>query len=456
MSNRFVAELTVGFSSAARNDFTNHVAATHVIIQPGLNTITLRAKATRVGNWQFRQLSVTVDRFEFLSESLGPAVPGRPFEVTTKAATALLSFKNLIAGLVQPLSLVVSAGSHVFPAHSQINVRCSKQLLIRLAATPTAGALAAANPFRPDITLHFERLQSFEERTVQLEAICELPGQRDEKPIEHTVTLLCPWSRHEIPCALHFMPPISASCRLHSSETRKFLQIIIKGCADVALSLSDAAMTCDYRGVRLIDKNPAGQRQVRITRGLSVSYLWEIEVEPLLAEGQSPLIKVLLGLRYAPDDDAVTDAPKKAYTCKFDVSDYATLFRIQAKVEPSELCRVGSVCQLSLRISKVQDSPFVDLMYEVMADQNIWAVCGRSAGVVSMRDIESQSMLLDVLPLSAGFLPMPNIRLSKYIAVDKGRAEGQSHPKLQPFPPGQVYNATKSMQIHVLASTGGD
>lgn len=440
------------------------MAATNVTLQPGANTVTLRAKATRVGTWNFRQLSVTVDPLEFLTESTAaqllltpPSSKCHPFEVTTKAASALLSFKNLIAGLPQPLSLIVSAGSHVFAPHSQIHIRCSKNLLIRPAKDPDAAG-AAANPFRPDITLHFDQFRSFEERTVRLEAVCDLPGQRDDKPIEHTVTLLCPWSRQDIPCALHFMPPITASCRLHSSETRKFLQIIIKGSADVPLSLSNAAMSCDYRGVRLTDQNPTSQRQVRLTRGLCVSYLWEIEVEPLLAEGQSPVIKVQFGLRYACADGPA-EADSKPYTCKFDVSDYATLFRIQAKVDASELCRVGSVCQLSLRISKVQDSPYVDLMYEVMADQNIWAVCGRSAGVVSMRDIESQSMILDVLPLSAGFLPMPNIRLSKYIAVDKSGLAGghqSQHPKLQPFPPGQVYNATKSMQIHVLAGTGGD
>lgn len=409
---------------------------------------------------------MTVDRLEFLSEATTPVMKVRPFEVTTKAAGALLSYKNLVAGLVQPISLIVSAGSHVFPARSQIHIRCSKHLLIRAAAAGD-DAPNAADPFRAECTLHFDHIRTFEERTVRLEAICELPGQRDDKPLEHTVTLQCPWSRAEIPCQLHFVPPISASCRLHSSETRKFLQIIIKGTTSAddvpALRLSEATMLCDYRGVRLTDKNPQSQRVVRITRGLCVSYLWEIEVEPLLAEGQSPVIKVQFGLKYAPDGDenggdAAAVAEAKAYTCKFDVSDYATLFRIQAKVEPSELCRVGSVCQLNLRISKVQESPFVDLMYEVMADQNVWAVCGRSAGVVSMRDIESQSMMLDVLPLSAGFLPMPNIRLSKYIAADRSRAEssGAAHPKLQPFPPGQVYNATKSMQIHVLAGSTAD
>lgn len=386
------------------------------------------------------QLSITLNQIEFLSESL--PVKLQPFEITTKAATAILSFKNLIAGLIQPVCLIVSAGSFVFPPQSQIVLRCSKHLQMRIADSQ--------DTFKTELTVHFDAFKSFEERSVQLEAICELPGQRDEKPIEHHVSLQCPWSRHDLPMVLHFMPPITASCRLHSSETRKFLQVIIKG-ADAQLSLFDAIMLCDHKGVNLKDENPASQKHVSISKGLSVSYLWEIAVEPLLAEGESPVIKVNFALKYAATPDTPADE-RKSYSCKFDVSDYTTLFRIHAKLEPLELCRVGSVCNLNLRITKIKENPFADLMYEVMADQNIWAVCGRSAGVVSMRDIESQSVILDVLPLSAGFLPMPNIRLSKYISGDKSRGADGIQPKLQPFPPGQVYNATKSVQIHVLAS----
>lgn len=366
----------------------------------------------------------------------------QPFEITTKAASAILSFKNLIAGLIQPVCLIVSSGSFVFPPQSQIVLRCSKHFQMRLADSN--------DPFKSELSVHFEGFKSFAERSVQLEAICELPGQRDEKPIEHHVHLQCPWSRQEVSIPLHFMPPITASCRLHSSETRKFLQVIIKG-ADAELSLFDATMTCEHKGVNLKDENPASQKHISISKGLSVSYLWEIAVEPLLAEGESPVIKVNFAMKYAAGPDTPAGA-RKGYSCKFDVSDYTTLFRIHAKLEPLELCRVGSVCNLNLRITKIKENPFADLMYEVMADQNIWAVCGRSAGVVSMRDIESQSVILDVLPLSAGFLPMPNIRLSKYISGDKNRGADGMQPKLQPFPPGQVYNATKSVQIHVLAS----
>ena len=83
-----------------------------------------------------------------------------------------------------------------------------------------------------------------------------------------------------------------------------------------------------------------------------------------------------------------------------------------------------------------------------MPENELWAVVGRTAGVISMSNCDAQSVIVEVLPISAGFLPLPNIRLSKYISAEKN----EIHPKLQPFPPGQIYNATKSLQIHVLAT----
>lgn len=89
-------------------------------------------------------------------------------------------------------------------------------------------------------------------------------------------------------------------------------------------------------------------------------------------------------------------------------------------------------------------------MYEVLADQNTWAVCGRSSGVVSMQDVQSTVITVEVLPLSAGFLALPTIRILKYVSKEAAQ------PKLQQFPPGQIYNSTKSIQIHVLASNNAE
>lgn len=392
------------------------------------------------------QLSIRIEKLDFLSESL-PA-NCKPFEITTKAASAVLSFKNLIAGVEQHVDLLVSSGSFIFPKEASITLKCSKYVKVRETANKESSEDDnEIGEFKSEATIKLFDVKPFEERKIPLAVICDLLGQRDEKLIEQKITLQCPWSRNEIAIPLSFMPAMVASCRLHSSGTRKFLQVMVKG-IESQLELTNIAMTCDSNGVTLHDNNPPSVQSYRCQKNLIVSLLWEIEVEPLQAECQLKLIKVNFSLNYAHVNDGVVSNLTKRYHCKFDVTDYTTLFRIEAKLEPGELCRVGSVYNLNLKIIKVHSSPFVDLMYEVMPDQNVWAVVGRTAGVISMAERDAQSVMVEVLPLSPGFLPLPNIRLSKYISAEKN----EIHPKLQPFPPGQIYNATKSLQIHVLAT----
>ncbi|XP_041764144.1 trafficking protein particle complex subunit 10 [Anopheles merus] len=440
-------------SPTQRSDFTNSVSSEpRLVLKPGRNTITLRAKATRVGTWSFRQLSIQVDTVEFLSEALPPKIGN--FETITKASVATMNFVNLVAGVEQPVELVISAGSFRFPKDATATVRCSKNLKMRLTATANGAADGERLPFEKELIVQLAEFAPFEKRTIALEAICDLPGKREERAIEQKVSLQVPWSRNEITIPLHFMPALIASCRLHSSGARKFLQVVLKGVSDYRLVLRDARMTCAAEGVTIIDINPPEQQETVMSKALAISYLYEFQVEALKAETELPIVNVDFRMRFADatvPEECRTYLP---YSVTFDVMDYTTLFTICAKVEPQELCRVNSVCHLNLRISKVHDNPYADLMYEVLADQNMWAVVGRTAGVISMEEVESHSITLDVLPLTAGFLPLPNIRLSKYISANKSKND--THSRLQPFPPGQIYNSTKSMQIHVLASNNND
>ncbi|EDS30577.1 transmembrane protein 1/tmem1b [Culex quinquefasciatus] len=435
-------------SPTQRTDFTNCVASEKLLLQPGLNVVRLSAKAKRVGTWSFKQLAIQVENVEFLSESLPQGLPS--FEIITKASSAVLNFMNLIAGVEQPVKLIISGGSFRFPKDASIVLKCSKNLKMRLAGTIVGDEKPG---FERELVVNLRDFQSFEERAIELEALCDLPGRREEKPIEQKVTLQVPWSRNEIQIPLHFLPALIASCRLHSSGSRKFLQVILKGVSDHKLILKDAGMTCAAEGVTIIDINPPSQNEMVMSKTLSISYLYEIQVEALKAESELPVIHVDYRMKFADSSLPADVRYYIPYSVTFDVMDYTTLFTICAKIEPSELCRVNSVCHLNLRISKVHANPFTDLMYEVLADQNMWVVVGRTAGVISMEEVESHSITLDVLPLAAGFLPLPNIRLSKYISKSK---TNDTHPRLQPFPPGQIYNSTKSMQIHVLASTNAE
>lgn len=119
-----------------------------------------------------------------------------------------------------------------------------------------------------------------------------------------------------------------------------------------------------------------------------------------------------------------------------------------AKVEPSkgsEFCRASTMCHLHLTVERVSESLRSSLMYEVLVDQTMWAVCGRTtgmvwfllfvfscifvskvifeqiscAGVVTLDETHKQTIQLDVMPLMSGYLPVPLVRLSKYIPADQ-------------------------------------
>jgi hypothetical protein len=50
-----------------------------------------------------------------------------------------------------------------------------------------------------------------------------------------------------------------------------------------------------------------------------------------------------------------------------------------------------------------------------LADQALWAVCGRVAGVINMEGSKKQTLIVEVMPLVGGHLQLPRVRLSKYI-----------------------------------------
>lgn len=53
----------------------------------------------------------------------------------------------------------------------------------------------------------------------------------------------------------------------------------------------------------------------------------------------------------------------------------------------------------------------------------MWAICGRSSGIVSLDDENDDATLqqvnLDVMPMTPGYLPLPTVHLSNYIPADQ-------------------------------------
>eukprot|EP00061_Rhincodon_typus_P011781 g37054.t1 len=96
------------------------------------------------------------------------------------------------------------------------------------------------------------------------------------------------------------------------------------------------------------------------------------------------------------------------------------------------MCKTGTLCNLEVSIVRLSDLTEVDkdeslvdcdgycttkLMYEVVDNSSNWAVCGKSSGVISMPVAAraTHKVHMEVMPLFAGFLPFPDIKLFKYL-----------------------------------------
>ena len=64
--------------------------------------------------------------------------------------------------------------------------------------------------------------------------------------------------------------------------------------------------------------------------------------------------------------------------------------------------------------------------FQVLADQAVWAVCGRVAGVINMDGSKKQTMVVEVMPLVGGHLQLPRVRLSKYIQAGNASVSSAS------------------------------
>nr|CAD7200015.1 unnamed protein product [Timema douglasi] len=421
-------------------------------------------KAREKGLYRLGQLSLRVAiNLEFLSGTLTPRVG---FEVTREPPSVTLNMggKDLLAGLEQDMVLTVSSGSQRIEEGACLKLHASRGLSLQVQSSEES--------LCQEILVPLLQTEPFTTLSMQLRVMAELPPKRDSSVIEHKVMVQCPWLVEDRIIPLHFKPPFMSTCRLHTAQVRKFVQVVVAGLTTQMVELREPELSVmSDLDLPLMSLNPQhGQKQIA-GNNMNVSFMWEVDVD---AVQDTPPIKTEFSVKYSPINNVTTLSSEQLFTtykCNFDVQDY----------KGSELCRSGTMCHLQLKVTRVNSGPHNSLMYEVLADQTMWAVCGRTAGVISLETVDKQNITLDVMPLIGGYLPLPGIRLSKYIPADhkspgrdlsqtlaslwliihlypppldmNRKIELSSHPRLEPFSPGQVYNSSKAQQVHVITSS---
>ncbi|KAL0275695.1 UNVERIFIED_CONTAM: hypothetical protein PYX00_003484 [Menopon gallinae] len=443
-------------SMPTRHDCTNSLSSETFTLNPGSNRIPVSWKSEDTGKYKLGQISFQLGGLELLGPVPSPAPV---FTIEREKSTVNLNpdTGDLIAGLMQSCTLTLHTGSYHISNGTVIQIKCSDGL-------KATDKLDDDESLTSELKISLPDINPFGTIEIPIRVLAELPPQREKDPttIQHLVKIHYGWCEEETTTSLVFQAPLKSIMRLHTTLQKKFLHITVIGLTAQKLALQSAELqSVNVDAPVTKSLNTWNGKPLVIASGLNSSFLWELDTNPL--KNNDDNIKLQYTMEYVPVDDTYVSTSKpRLYKCHFDLQNYKTLFVVDCELEPgneADFCRVGTMCQLNLEVTTLTGKEIdASLMYEVLVDQTTWAVCGRAAGVITFDSESKKNVTLDVMPLCQGFLPMPSVRLSKYIPAAKKDTNRQetSRPRLESFNPGQVYTASKSRQVHVLPAPSSE
>ncbi|XP_015219071.1 trafficking protein particle complex subunit 10 isoform X2 [Lepisosteus oculatus] len=354
--------------------------------------------------------------------------------------------------------------------------------------------------------------------------------------IDQKMSIDCPWSIYSTLVALTFYIPfksqhslLSAGKRFNSipltfpfplnvdsmtatfssdQPFRKYIQVCMQNMSDMNFCLLNHCLTEKQKNttLELVPVNIKPQQNVYSKQ--SVFCLWEVKwtTEP------PSCLQCVFTISFSPMTEE--EPSFQPYSYEFQLDNISTLYSVKAQIVPAlgvQHCRTGSLCSLNVSLTRLSDLIeqnsdegltesdvlcTTKVMYEVADNSSNWAVCGKSSGVISMPVMASAThkVQMEVMPLFAGNLPFPSIRVFKYLphhaahsiqpdtdswiendnlSIDKSLEEqgdnssirsrtsthsiGNEHkglpiPRLEPFSSGQVFNSSSGQQVLVMPS----
>ncbi|XP_023619341.1 trafficking protein particle complex subunit 10 isoform X6 [Myotis lucifugus] len=535
-------------SGVALDDGAPVLKCCGVTLEPGANTITFRTQAKEPGTYTLRQLCASAGPVCFVLPHLYPLAQYDVYSQEPQLHVEPLA-DSLLAGIPQKVKFTVTTGHYTVKNGDSLQLSNVEAMLILCHAENKAVIYSNTREKASDASL---RVQSSDKVTsISLPAapayhmiefeleVLSLPSapaaggegestmlgmtEAQRKPkdtqkadhcmatTDHKVSIECPWSIYSTVIALTFSVPFRTTHAVLSAGTRKYIQVCVQNLSELDFRLSDSDLvdTGDSTDLQLLPLNTKSQQHICSRQ--SVFFVWELT----WTREPPPSLRGRFSMEFRPASEERLSISLKPYTYEFQVENFFTLYTVKAEILPpagTELCRTGSLCALEVSITRLSDLLEVDrdealtesdeyfstkLMYEVVDNSSNWAVCGKSSGVISMPVVAQAThrVHMEVMPLFAGYLPLPDVRLFKYLphhsahssqldadswiendslSVDKHvddqldsssiKSRGSVHsaassehkglpmPRLQALPPGQVFNSSTGMQILVIPS----
>ncbi|CAN8017882.1 unnamed protein product, partial [Ixodes persulcatus] len=376
---------------------------------PGLNKLVITHKVDIPGRYRPRQLFVDWEQLSLVQLELGP----QPcLHITKESPRLALHFPQgeLLAGVAQRVQLVVTSGSHPVAPEDRVFLKASRGLQLK-ARTPrrTDGERrpqVVGGEFTTEASVPVGPLEPSQSASVELQLLAQV--SRDA--LSHQVSLSLLEANAQV--QLHFLPPFECSHRLHTCHQRKYVQVSLQGLTSQCFTVGNASLVATDNQQVFLKPLHSSSQLLRVSPEQTAQFLWE------MMNGDGKPVRFSFSLLYSLAGQG-GQRIESTFTHDFRMDSYQTLYAVKVRVDPhsgSEFCRAECPCSLEVRISQLGPVAHTSaLMYELLPDPNVWAVCGRTAGVVHMNETEEHTVTLEVKPLVRGFLPLPTVRLSKYI-----------------------------------------
>uniref|UniRef100_A0A7N6B464 Trafficking protein particle complex 10 n=1 Tax=Anabas testudineus TaxID=64144 RepID=A0A7N6B464_ANATE len=501
-----------------------------VTLEPGINSIIFTAPSEQPGTYTLRQLCATVGQVQFVLPHMYPSVQYEVYSQEPQLTVEPLA-EPLLAGLPQIVKFTLLTGHYTVKKGVALQLSNTDTMPILPSTSCTARiSNPAAGPYPNLVGESVLSIQSSEKVTsislpptppyhtleFQLEVLCIIPSGYHQ-PDQYSLfacpqmSIDCPWSIYSTLLALTFYIPFKTKHSLLSAGNRKYMQVCVQNVSDVTFMLAEVKLTEKQHASLELQSLNTKTQQLLCSKH-SVFCLWEVRWKDDLPS----CLQCVFSANFSPLNQEISAF--KPFHYQFQLERVTTLYSVRAEILPpagEQHCRSGFLCGLEVCITRLSEPTegemaeetdtdglkTTKLMYEVADSSSNWAVCGKSSGMVSMpmRANATHKVQIEVMPLFAGHLPFPKIKVLKYLPhtaavaiqpdpdscvendslslLDKTlddqadtasiRSRGSVHsvgsgdqqqrgvamPRLEPFSPGQVFNNSHARQVLVLPAT---
>ncbi|KAK7938798.1 hypothetical protein WMY93_002124 [Mugilogobius chulae] len=485
------SETPNGASPLVMKEEAQMLTVQDVTLHPGINSIKLKAPSADPGTYTLRQLCATLGQVQFILPHVYPSVRYEVYSQEPQLTVEPLE-EPLLAGLPQFVKFTLLTGHYTVKKGDALQLSNTESMPILPSATVSAKISNTAGELVGEQVLSIQSSEKvtsislppaapYHSLVFQLEVLCMIPSGAERPPNE----------------------------RLTNGEVRHRPRSYSH--PDTLMAAIDQRTLCSKH---------------------SLFCLWEVR----WTEELPPSLHCLFSAHFSPLNQELSTS--KPFHYSFQLERVTTLYSVKAEIVPptgEPHCRCGLLCALEVHITRLSeaaegelieenksetDGPkTTKLMYEgknqeklnisCIADSSSnWAVCGRSSGMVLMplSPNATHKVQIEVMPLFAGHLPFPKIKVLKYLPhsaataiqpdpdscvendslslLDKSlddqadtasiRSRGSVHsvgsssdpavssshqqralnmPRLEPFSPGQVFNHSLTQQVLVLPAS---